>query len=91
MRIYVKQEDIDTGTRGNGWDCMVARAIKRQFLNVKDIGVGYESLVVNSKKYVIPKSVGEKIINWDYNIDPKPFSFELGRGVKQTVGILLPA
>lgn len=79
MRIQVKQEHIDKGTRGNPFHCAIAQAIKSQFEGLKflDICVEAGRISVEGKSYRSTVAVKKFIDRFDESLIVSPFSFNL--------------
>lgn len=86
ITIKVTAEDIKKGVRGDSMKCMVARAVKRHFkeLRIKNFaGAIHSEILIDDgsptyKSILFPKKVGEAIRKFDIDKKSvKPFSFTI--------------
>ena len=95
MKIKVGWSDILLGTRGNGGDCMLARAIRRQVSAARVVYVGASTVHVNAGElgasHTLPAFVRAKVRRFDSRIPVWPFSFQLElRPMARPISLLAP-
>lgn len=79
MEIRVNQSDIDSGTKGNIFDCAVAKALCRYNpAHAEFIFVGVNCIWIGNNKYKTPDPVIKAISDFDNGKKLEPFAFELG-------------
>ena len=75
MIIKVTQKDIDNALPTNGYNCAVARALKRTLGNNTDLYVSTRSMVINEQVLDSPDHVVDFIKRFDNCEAVKPMSF----------------
>ena len=84
LKVYVRQEDINTGCLFSARNCPIAKALRRR-RKVALVTAGY--FIVNdpdspagwSPQYVMPKKASRFVLDFDAGKSVKPISFEAWR------------
>lgn len=85
MKISVTEEDISSATRGDGYFCPVALAIKKHLslTGRASVCVFYDSVLIKcpnfirDEKVTLPKRVSFFISRFDAKREVRPFTFNL--------------
>jgi len=84
MKINITEEFISGATRGCPTDCMVARGLKAQDINVRAVLPYYSQIQTNegSFTFIHDEGLAQTITNWDMSYEVKPFEVKMDMSKK---------
>jgi hypothetical protein len=74
--VCVTEEDIHRGARSSHTHCAFCLAMKRAF-GTHDVFTFMDHAMINGKRYALPADVKSALIEYDFDKNIQPFSFNL--------------